>query len=260
MLFSEVMNNIEVKNGEAIVDVNADWMQGRAIFGGLQTAIALKVMRGLVPEVPIRSLQTTFIAPPSSNHIEAKAIILRQGKSATHVEAKLMDGDNVLAIVIGVFGMGRTSQVERVPEMAPVKCEKPRNYRYFPGKSPTFLQFFSARWLQGGMPFSAKADPNLVVEVDMPGENQSSEYHVVAVADFIPPIALSYLSAPCQGSSLTWMLEFLTDEITDMPVSGWRVDAEMVAGADGYTNQSVMLWGPGGKPMALSRQTMVVFG
>ena len=41
---------------------------------------------------------------------------------------------------------------------------------------------------------------------------------------------------------------------------GWRVDAQMMAAESGYTNQSLVLWGPGGVPVALGRQSMVVFG
>ena len=33
----------------------------------------------------------------------------------------------------------------------------------------------------------------------------------------------------------------------------------MVAADSGYTNQSLELWGPGGVPVALGRQCMVVF-
>ncbi len=45
-----------------------------------------------------------------------------------------------------------------------------------------------------------------------------------------------------------------------MPLDGWRMDATMMAAGSGYTNQSMVLWGPGGMPVALGRQTMVVFG
>jgi hypothetical protein len=65
---------------------------------------------------------------------------------------------------------------------------------------------------------------------------------------------------PSPGSSLTWMLEFLSDRFEDLPLDGWRVDAELVAARAGYTSQSTMVWGPGGEAVALSRQSMVVFG
>lgn len=261
MQFYEVLQTMERVGGDVKIAVSPEWMQGRAVFGGLQAVMLLHAMRGLVPEaLPIRTLQVTFVAPPSQNQISAHATLLRQGKSATHVEARLLDGDTVLAVATGVFGAARESQAVRVPVMPEVSSEKPRNFRYFPGVSPSFTQYFTARWLRGGMPFTGPAEPEAIVEVSMPGESGSSEAHVIAMADFIPPMALALLKMPVPGSSMTWMLEFLTEEVNGLSMQNWRVDAEMVAGAHGYTSQSVMIWGPEGQPLALSRQNMVVFG
>ena len=55
------------------------------------------------------------------------------------------------------------------------------------------------------------------------------------------------------------MLELLTHR-RDLPCEGWRVDAQLDAAVDGYTSQGLTLWGPGGVPVALGRQSMVVFG
>jgi acyl-CoA thioesterase len=244
--------------------VPEDWMQGRAVFGGLQTLLTLKAMRRLVADVPVRTLQTTFVAPPSTNRLVAQARILRQGKSAIHLEARLLDGAGdqaaTLAVVLGVFGSARPSAVSRVPVMPQVVAERPIEFRFVAGMTPTFTRHFSATWLQGGVPFSGSTEMTSVIELGMPGEAASSESHVIALADFIPPVALAQLKSPAPGSSMTWMLEFLTEEMQGLPMAGWRVDAEMVAAADGYTSQSVMLWGPQGQPVALSRQNMVVFG
>lgn len=260
MQFSELLRTIERKEGEVRLGVSPEWMQGRAVFGGLQGVLLLEAMRGWVPSLPVRSMQVTFVAPPSGNQLLARAAVLRQGKSATHVEARLLDGDNVLAVATGVFGAARTSQVERIPQMPVVHCDKPRHFKYFPGLSPAFLQHFDAHWLQGGMPLTSVREPQIVVALDMPGEALSTEAHVLAMADFVPPVALSYLGMPVPGSSMTWMLEFLTDQLDGMSMQGWRVDAEMMAAKDGYTSQSVMLWGPQGQPLVLGRQNMVVFG
>jgi hypothetical protein len=88
----------------------------------------------------------------------------------------------------------------------------------------------------------------------------ASEYHVLAIADFLPPIAFSLLPRPVTGGSMTWMLELITDQLGGLSLEGWRLDAELVAGRDGYTSQSVMVWGPEGRPIALSHQSMFVFG
>jgi hypothetical protein len=45
-----------------------------------------------------------------------------------------------------------------------------------------------------------------------------------------------------------------------LALEGWRLDVDLLAADGGYTSQSVMVWGPGGEPVAVSRQCMVVFG
>jgi acyl-CoA thioesterase len=259
--FSRLLQGIQRRGGEAVWEVHPEWMQGRAVFGGLQAVLAVHAMRGLIEaDIPLRTLQVAFVAPSTSSHIQANATLLRQGKSATQLEARLTDGATPLAVVIGVFGKPRLSSLRLVPQMPRIDCAAPRPLPFVPGLSPSFTQHFRSLWLRGGTPFSGVRDPHVSVALGMPEEAESSEFHVLAMADFLPPVGLSWLQDPAPGSSMTWMLEILTEEVDGLPMDGWRADAEMVAAANGYTHQTVTLWGPQGQPVALSRQTMVVFG
>jgi hypothetical protein len=94
----------------------------------------------------------------------------------------------------------------------------------------------------------------------MHDKSRTREEHVIAIADAIPPIALSLLQAPTFGSSVTWALEMLRDTFDDLPLEGWVIHAELTAGRDGYTSQSAFVCAPDGSVAALSRQSMVVFG
>jgi hypothetical protein len=185
---------------------------------------------------------------------------LRSGKSATHVEARIVDGDNTLAFMVGVFGLPRPSAVTLRPRQPDVTPENPFEMRWLPGVTPNFTQHFKARWIAGGPPWSGIERPDNVIEVAMRDQGNATESHVLAMADFIPPVALSYLKTPVAAASLTWMLELLGEDVSSLPLDGWRIDAMMTAAHSGYINQSLMLWGPGGVPVALGRQTMVVFG
>ena len=249
---------MEGSAGEAHVEVPEDWQQGRTLFGGLQAAIALRAMRTLVPQAPLRSLQTTFVAPVPGGLVRATARVLRSGKNATHVEARIVEGDATLAVMVAVFGLARDSSVSVVPRQPEVAAGKVIEMR-MPGAAPAFTQHFKARWLAGGLPFSGATDRDNVIELGMRDPGPATEYHVVAMADFIPPIALSFLKERVAAASLNWMLELLVDDVSALPLEGWRLDAHLTAAAAGYTHQSLELWGPGGVPVALGRQTMVVF-
>jgi acyl-CoA thioesterase len=261
MRFSEVLKSVR-RDGETwIASISEDWLQGRSAFGGLQAALAVQVMRELVPaEMPLRSLQVAFIAPVPASTVRMDAKILRQGKNVTQVEARLMDGDATACLVIGVFGAPRTSTLQVLPTQPAVEVTaKPHVLRYVPDLLPQFTQHFEACWLQGDIPFTGSKRTTQVIEIALKDEGVADEAQVIAFADFIPPVALSMLSQPAPGSSLTWMLELFA-ESRGLPLSGWRIDAQLQAAQDGYTSQQVMLWGPKGEPIALSRQSMVVFG
>lgn len=260
MFLSELIKTLDIAPGEVSLRIPAEWMQGRSVFGGLQAGVALQAMRTLVPDMPLRTLQATFMSPLQGDTLTATASVLRAGKNTVHVEARLLEGKQSLGVVIGVFGVGRPSGVVRKMVPPIVERSDARPFRYVPGVTPAFTQFFSASWLRGGFPFTGSDQPESVVEVDMRDNGLSTELHVLALADFIPPVGLSMLNKPAAGSTLTWMLEFLSPDVTGLPLSGWRVDAEMQAAEAGYTSQTVTLWGPNAQAIALSRQSMVIFG
>jgi acyl-CoA thioesterase len=259
--FSKLLAGAKRAPGSLEVDVPADWMQGRSVFGGLQVVIALEAMRTLAPSAALRTLQATFVGPVPAGKVTARAHVLRQGKSATHVEARIVDGKETLAVVIGVFGHPRTSKATRQPERPNIDAAQGLDLPYVAGVSPTFTQHFGARWLHGSLPFSGAPCDEQVVEIAVKDDAPAAtENHVVAIADLVPPVALAWLDAFVPASTLTWMLEFLGDDVERHALAGWRVDAELVAARDGYTNQVVTVWAPDGTPVALSRQSMLVFG
>jgi acyl-CoA thioesterase len=261
MRFSEVLNSVRRDGDVWIATVSEDWLQGRSAFGGLQAALALQAMRKLAPEdLPLRSLQVTFVAPIAAGTVRITARILRRGKNVMQIEARLLDGDETACLVIGVFGAARASTLRVLPVQPTVEAmAEPHVLRYVPGVLPQFTQHFDARWLRGDLPFTGSKKTEQVVVVGLKDEGTAEEAQMLAFADFIPPLALSMLERPAPGSSLTWMLECFADS-RGLPLQDWRIDAHVQAVLDGYTSQQVMLWGPGGEPVALSRQSMVVFG
>jgi len=261
MKFSQAMQSVTRHGDQWRASVSEDWLQGRSAFGGLQAALALRAMRELVPpDMPLRTLQVTFLSPVPAGSVAIRAACLRKGRSAMHVEASLCDGEQVLCRLLGVFGSARASVLDFQPEQLPVVAEAAKELRYVEGLMPAFTQHFRASWLRGDLPFSGGSQRKSVLQLSLRDEGRPDETHVLAFADFIPPIALSMFDRQTPGSSLTWMIEMLRDRYDDLGMDGWRVDAELLAARDGYTNQSVMLWGPRGEPVALSRQSMVVFG
>jgi hypothetical protein len=202
----------------------------------------------------------TLVAPIPAGAVHIQARVLRTGKHATHVEARIVDGESPLALATGVFGRPRPSTVAvSPPPPAPVEGTGSQ-IPSIPGLTPNFMQHFAARWLRGGLPFTGHTGTEHVVEVSMRDDGPTTEGHLVAIADFVPPLGLCRLRSPAAGSTLTWMLEFLVDRVDHLPLAGWRIDARLVAARDGYTSQSVMVTSPTGEPAMFGHQSMLVYG
>jgi acyl-CoA thioesterase len=261
VLFSEILKSMRLSKGVWRATTTEDWLQGRSLFGGLQAAIAQKAMRGWVPkEIPLRSLQVTFLSPVPAGEVRVRAQVLRADKNTTHVEVRLLGDEQTVCLAVGIFGAARRSAVRIMPQQPAVDSTRPLSFTFVPGLTPNFTQHFAMRWLRDGMLFSGSKLPENVIEIDMYDVGKATEGHVIAFADVIPPVALSMLQTPAPGSSMSWMLQMMNDPVNELPLQGWRMDAQVTAAKDGYTSQTGLLWGPSGELVALSRQSMVVFG
>jgi acyl-CoA thioesterase len=259
--FSRVLEALSTDGDAHSVELTEDWSQGRSIFGGLQAAVGLAAMRRRVaPELALRALQTTFVAPIAPGWVTIDARVLRAGRNVVHVEGRLRQGGETACLVVGVFGKSRPSVVRRDLARPDVSDEAAFVAPFFPGLSPNFIQHFETRWLKGGMPFTGSKEPRIVVELGVRDRGAATEALMVAFADVIPPIALSMLETRAAGSSVAWLFEMLNPDVAGLPLHGYRFDAELESARDGYTTQSGVLFGPDGTAIAQSRQSMVVFG
>jgi len=116
MQFSDAMRTVTRHGDDWQATVSADWLQGRSAFGGLQAALAVRAMRELVPaDMPLRTLQVTFVAPVPVGGVTIRAERLRAGRNVIHVEASLGDGGQTLCRLLGVFGYARSSVLNLPP-------------------------------------------------------------------------------------------------------------------------------------------------
>ncbi|HEY0684348.1 MAG TPA: thioesterase family protein [Steroidobacter sp.] len=262
MQFSEILDSMGATGDECHVTVSDDWLQGRATFGGLVAAVGNEAMRMLVPrDRPLRSLQTTFVGPATPGTWRIRARVLRVGRAVTLAQCEVLDGDQVAAVQVGVYGMDRESAVLVKPAVIdpPRKVDEINEVRFDPERLPPFVQHFALRWAQGAKPFSGTRSPSKVF-IRHRDPSPLTESHIVALVDCIPTPALSMYKAPAPGSSLVWVLEFFEHDLEFGAAAWWRIDSDIDAATAGYVNQTGLLHDPNGRPVALSRQLFAVFG
>ena len=124
---------------------------------------------------------------------------------------------------------------------------------------PHFANHFNIRLVSGQPPVSGAERSDLVLWMRHKDEaapvNAST---LLSIADAPPPAAMSMFKAPGMISSMTWMAEFLTDDIQTL--EGWFLAQHTAQLArDGYSSQSMRLWNRHGEPLMVGRQTIAVF-
>lgn len=265
MNFSEMIQAARSNTTELVVP--STWGQGRAVFGGVVAALAFEAMRAKVePGRPVRSLATTFVGPlepevPASFEAE----LLREGKAVSQVFCRVVQKGQTVALVQGSFGGSRQSvvqmQAEPAPEMkAPEDCfELP----FIQGVTPEFTRHLAMRWSIGGLPFSNSRERDMGGWVRFRGAVERkplTEAHLLALVDAWPPATVPHLPSPAPGSTLTWTIEFV-QPLAQLDTHDWcKYRARIEHARDGYGHAAAALWTPTGELVALSRQTVVVFG
>ena len=242
-----------------------DWMQGRAGYGGLVGALALKAMRARVPaERKVRSLLITFVGPVGPAAFTLATQTLRTGRSVSTVAARVNQADAPCCVAVGSFGGDRDSTVQIEPA-APPHMAPPHEaleLPYIDGVTPAFTRHFNYRWALGELPFTGKGGHEIGgwIQFREPTDCLTEEW-LVALADAWPTPALSMLTQPAAASTLTWELGFVhLNRDTCTENDWWAYHAAVDSAERGYVHERATLWDPEGRLAAYSRQTATIFG
>ena len=265
MEFTRLLQN--ARQEPEAVRVDASWGQGRATFGGVVAALIYTRMRDCVDSERLtRSLSVSFVGPllcdvPTRIEVE----ILREGKAVTQVLGRALQNDEVVALVQGSFGGGRPSSVAVAAEPAPVikPVEQSQELPQIPQITPAFVEHLVMRWGLGGMPFTGNPSREMGGWVRFRDQGQVrdiDEADLLALVDAWPPAVLSHLRGPAPGSSLTWTIEFIQPLAKTSSERWCLYRAEIEHARDGYGHVAARLWSDDGQLLAISRQTVTVFG
>jgi acyl-CoA thioesterase len=216
-----------------------------------------------VAALPLRSLQTTFVAPVrAGDPVELRAEFLRSGRSATHARCDLRQDGALACTTVAIFGAARPSRIALDvphPEIEVDPGTLP-DLPYIPGITPEFLQHLQLRWAVGRVPYSGHPEPHSSIYARLPDPRCTPEDALIALADSIPTPALSMLDRPAPATSINWMLELLGDP-AGLDREGWSlIGTDVRAGRDGYLSQTSVLWGPDGHAHSVSHQSVAIFG
>ena len=136
------------------------------------------------------------------------------------------------------------------------------------GFVPRFANNFDARLARGSRPATGSDENEHWLWVKHQGCDDAgrlAECHadvaLLAVADMAPPAMLAKFETAAPVSSATWMVNFLEDaEARSAATNGWwllRTSAEHAK--HGYSSQDMAVYGKGGVPVIVGRQSVAIF-
>jgi acyl-CoA thioesterase len=265
MTFTELIQ--AVRGAPQAVVIPPIWAQGRTCFGGLTAALAYEAMRAVTAAGrPLRSLAITFVAPAQVEiplRFEAEA--LREGKAVSQVFCRVLQNDQVVMLAQGSFGLPRESSVlvEGLSAPAFKPLDECQELPFIPRVMPEFTRHIAMRWAVGGLPFSASSAREMGGWMrfrEGVGAEPMEVAHLLALIDAWPPATLPHLRSPAPSSSLTWTIEFI-QPLPTQAANGWcRYLAEIEHARDGWGHVAAQCWSEAGQLLAISRQTVTLFG
>lgn len=240
--------------------IHESWMQGRTAYGGLTAALCLEAALPVSGGLPVRTVQVAFVGPVNGA-VLCKPEVLRQGKNTVFVSVRMTGEDGVLAETIITFGAPRASSLDftHLPAPAVPALEACNGYFGPGGKGPTFAQHFDLLLAGGHPPMSGAPEADVSIWMRHKDERAtSSAVSLLALGDAPPPAAMSMFTQPGRISSMTWMAEFLTEEIVTQ--DRWFLARHTAQTArNGYSSQQMLMWNKAGEPVMIGRQTIAVF-
>ena len=260
MQFAQILAEHSPESGR----IPEGWKQGRATYGGLTAAMLYNSLEQILPDPrPVVWVSISLIGPSDPGPVTLVPRILRQGKNVIQGECHMYQQGEAVAALQASFGARRDSDVRVTPAPAPAFPE-PEQCKTFPdieGVTPEFLQHFDVALARGGLPYSGAERAELAGWMrfrDPVGPLDPTA--MLGMLDCWPPTVLPMMRTPAPVSTLTWTVQFLEGRSEQRGDDWWQYQADTEASDHGYAQTGARVWDRAGQLMALSQQTIAVFG
>lgn len=265
---AQVLDHRQREGQRVSFRITEDWQQGRTMFGGVLSVMAVQAMRDICgSDWPLRALQTNFVGPVSPGLVHVDVTLLRQGKNIRQVKAQILQAnaegmEQIAGILLGSFGVGRESVLPslRPPQVAVANAvETSYPWPFIPGMTPPFTRHLEFRHAEGGVPFSGDDSWHSRTYVRLlDNAGIDTELQAIILADAGPTPALAQLRGYTPASSVSWALELRPVNIGQRD-GHWRMDKDALAVGEGFVNEKTTLWTPCGQLAALGYQVVAVY-
>ena len=256
--YSDLIAALTATDTGLAAHVTPDWQQGRTTYGGLSAALCLEAVMRAVPDAPpLRAGQFAFVGP-AAGALAIDTQVLRRGKSTLFMGVDLVGEQGLATRAILTFGAARDSRLSHSDLARPAVPLADDCPDFFPGgRGPNFTQQFDFK-RAGGSPIGQAGAPDFLVWIRHKDPAARSLAALIALADALPPPAITLFPERAPISTMTWSLDVLAPPPQDD--DGWRLMKSRADSArEGYSTQDMVVWDTAGTPLIVARQNVAVF-
>ena len=242
-------------------EVDETWLQGRAIYGGLQSALAVRCLRAVVgDDRPLRTLHVHFCGATAAGTLRVEVEPVREGRRVSCVGARLLQGDEVVAAISATFAAAREHWLAMPgPGRPDLGTPTPMQIPMAPG-IPAFTQHLDVD-LRGPVPYAGASEARSAGWVRFREASPVDEALVVALADSWAPAAVAMMPTPRPAASVDMTLQLCGPprlEAQD-PAGFFAYDAVSTSAFGGYAEETGAMWLPDGSLGVRVRQLRAVY-
>jgi acyl-CoA thioesterase len=264
MSFSDFLASIEKTGSGLTAEIPERWKQGRTTYGGISAALCLSAAEDLLPQArPLRSALINFVGP-SGGSVDVTAELLRAGKTASAVRSRLTSEAGIGAETVFTFAGARDSDLSLAGPGLPEGVTAPpagAQGGQFPDGAPQFTRNFELYLAGGTLPFTGATGHGPMrfwTRFAEPEDRAGGVAALLCLADALPPAITTHLKTFAPLSSMTWMIDVLTEDLST--ADGWYLlESTPEHASDGYSAQSMSIWSSDGRGLARGRQMVTVF-
>ena len=261
--FSDIASAMHPDGEGYAAQIPSHWRQGRTAYGGITAGLAYESARAKFgPLAPLRSMLVNFIGPVGED-AQFVPTLLRQGKNVTSINVDVISSCVIGARVTLVFGHNRDSLLSVAPLLKTGLPEAEDCENFTPPQIadfvPQFFHNFDTRLISGARPMSGAKEGYIHVWSRHKDERSRATLGgLITLGDVLPPAAMPMFTTMGAVSSVSWMLNFLTDDPFTHD-EWWRLDSRLVQAQNGYSSQTMNIWNAGGALVAQGQQSVALF-
>lgn len=258
MRFSDLVAAVPADNRPITIPGAERWMQGRTLFGGASSALALTAIRKAMPDLPpFRAAQVGFVAPVGENLAFAVEMV-RQGRNVTQVRCDIASDGKLALTALMLFGDEREPNAVHSAGKAEDWPGPPENAEDAGMNNPNF--FTVNMEIRRAQDDRGKGPPLVRRWVRLKErEGLDPVTQAIVLGDALPPGSMRAMQRQGPLSSINWSFNLLDPEAKTR--DGWFLAEAASDHADhGYSSERLRLWNADGEQILAGMQAAAIFG